>query len=111
MRLTSSSKFWRWKLLLELRKGASHGYGLLEGLKEFDLEGFDPSVSYRQLREMEDAGWVNSTWDEQQTQGPPRRVYRLSAEGERMLQEWSKDLEQWRSRIDRFLRAYKGTKE
>ena len=86
-------------LLLQLKRGASHGYGLLEGLEEFDL------------REMENSGWVNSTWDDQLTQGPPRRVYKLSAEGERVLQDWVKDLEQGRSRTERFLRAYKQMNE
>ena len=94
-------------LLLQLKRGASHGYGLLEGLEEFDLGLFDPSVIYRLLREMEKSGWVNSTWDDQQTQGPPRRVYRLSADGERVLQTWVKDLEEGRTRTERFLRAYK----
>lgn len=94
-------------LLLQLKRDSSHGYGLLEGLEEFDLGPFDPSVIYRLLREMEGSGWISSTWDEQQTQGPPRRVYRLKAAGEAVLQDWVKDLEAGRSRIDRFLRAYK----
>jgi DNA-binding PadR family transcriptional regulator len=94
-------------LLLQLQRGASHGYGLLEGLEEFDLGLFDPSVIYRLLRDMESSGWVSSTWDDQQTQGPPRRVYSLSAEGEGVLQGWVKDLEEGRTRIDRFLHAYK----
>jgi PadR family transcriptional regulator PadR len=98
-------------LLLQLKRGASHGYGLLEGLEEFDLGLFDPSVIYRLLREMEGNGWISSTWDEKQTQGPPRRVYQINAEGEGVLQQWTKDLEQGRSRIDRFLRAYKKLNE
>ena len=94
-------------LLLQLKRNQSHGYGLLEGLEEFDLGLFDPSVIYRLLREMESNGWIDSTWDDRQTQGPPRRVYKLNAEGERVLQGWIKDLEEGRSRIDRFLRKYK----
>ena len=57
-------------LLLRLSRGPAHGYGLLDGLEEFDLGHLDPSVIYRLLREMEDAGWVNSAWDGQRTQGP-----------------------------------------
>jgi poly-beta-hydroxybutyrate-responsive repressor len=97
-------------LLLELHRGPSHGYGLLDGLEAFDLGHLDPSVVYRTLREMEIEGWVRSTWDEQQTQGPPRRVYRLSAAGEQVLEHWVRDLEQRRSRIDRFLRAHRRMK-
>ena len=98
-------------LLLQLRRGAAHGYRLLEGLEEFELGDVDPSVVYRLLREMELSGWVQSTWDEHRTQGPPRRVYRLNKEGERMLEQWTRDLESSRSRIDRFLRAHKETKD
>jgi len=98
-------------LLLQLQRGAAHGYRLLDGLEEFELEDVDPSVVYRLLREMELSGWVQSTWDEHRTQGPPRRVYRLNREGERMLEQWARDLESSRLRIDRFLRAHKATKD
>ena len=98
-------------LLLQLQRGAAHGYRLLDGLEEFELGDIDPSVVYRLLREMELSGWVKSTWDEHQTQGPPRRVYRLNREGERMLEQWARDLERSRLRIDRFLRAHKETKD
>jgi PadR family transcriptional regulator PadR len=94
-------------LLLQLHRGASHGYGLLDGLEEFALGGLDASIVYRVLREMELEGWVDSTWDELQTQGPPRRVYRLTGAGERVLEEWARDLKDWRLRIDRFLDAYR----
>jgi poly-beta-hydroxybutyrate-responsive repressor len=94
-------------LLLELHRGPSHGYALLDGLDAFDLGGADPSMVYRALREMEVEGWVTSSWDPHQTQGPPRRVYSLTRKGEEVLVQWTSDLEHWRSRIDRFLRAYK----
>ena len=98
-------------LLLELRQGPSHGYALLDGLAEFDLGHLDPSVVYRVLREMEVEGWVRSSWDELQTQGPPRRVYRLSDGGEEALARWAQELEMSKSRIDRFLRTYRKTGE
>jgi DNA-binding PadR family transcriptional regulator len=94
-------------LLLRLSEGAAHGYSLLEGLDEFDLGHLDPSVVYRMLREMEDEGWVTSTWDQDQTQGPPRRVYELSGRGRTVLAQWAGDLEASKSRIERFLDAYR----
>jgi DNA-binding PadR family transcriptional regulator len=75
-------------------------------MDEFGLGGLDPSMLYRILREMEDLGWVSSTWDEQQTQGPPRRIYKLSSLGDEVLAEWAKDLELSKTRIERFLRKY-----
>jgi DNA-binding PadR family transcriptional regulator len=60
---------------------------------------------------MEVEGWVTSSWDPHQTQGPPRRVYELTADGETVLAHWTRDLEAWRSRIDRFLSAYRNRKK
>ena len=94
-------------LLLRLHQGDAHGYSLLDSLDEFDLGGLDPSVIYRILREMEDEGWVSSTWDEEQTQGPPRRIYRLNKEGREVLDLLAVELEQSKSRIERFLKVYR----
>jgi len=80
---------------------------MLDGLGEFNLDDADPSLVYRALRDMEVEGWVTSSWEPHQTQGPPRRVYSLTSEGEAVLVEWARDLELRRSRIDRFLRAYR----
>ena len=93
-------------LLLLLWDSPAHGYPLLDQLPEFGLAGIDPSVVYRALRDMEDQGWVSSVWDEQQTQGPPRRVYRLSPQGREVLDWWSQDLQETRRIIDVFLDRY-----
>ena len=57
-------------LLLLLHHSPAHGYTLVERLNEFGLEGRDSSVVYRALRDMEEKGWVTSTWDEERTKGP-----------------------------------------
>ncbi|MBN1260410.1 MAG: helix-turn-helix transcriptional regulator [Anaerolineae bacterium] len=72
-------------LLLLLQQAPAHGYTLLDRLAEFGLENLRPTVIYRALREMEERGWVHSTWDEEQTQGPPRRVYALTSAGRNVL--------------------------
>jgi PadR family transcriptional regulator PadR len=94
-------------LLLRLHDGPAHGYSLLDGLDQFDLAHLDASVIYRLLRDMEGDGQVTSTWDGDQTQGPPRRIYRLTASGKEALAWWVKDLEASKARIERFLRAYR----
>jgi len=94
-------------LLLLLHRGRAHGYTLLEQLAEFGLANLNPGVIYRALRDMEDRGWVTSTWDEEQTQGPPRRVYRLTADGDNALAQWVQDLEETRDLVDRFVMAYR----
>ena len=79
--------------LLVLVKGEpSHGYSLLNDLGEIGLNTLHPSVVYRTLREMEDLGWIQSDWETDQTQGPPRRTYHLTALGEEALQYWKQEL-------------------
>ena len=94
-------------LLLLLHHGPAHGYTLLEQLKEFGLGELDPSVVYRALRDMEDAEWATSAWDEEETQGPPRRVYHLTALGDEALSTWVRNLEGTREAIDHLLGAYR----
>jgi PadR family transcriptional regulator PadR len=93
-------------LLLLLHHGPAHGYTLMERLGEFGLEGLNPSVVYRVLRDMESQGWVSSTWDEETTQGPPRRVYSLTALGDEVLGWSAQDLRAARAMIDHLLGVY-----
>lgn len=93
-------------LLLLLHHSPSHGYTLLEKLKEFGLQGLDASVVYRVLRDMEAQEWVASSWDDQQTQGPPRRVYTITALGDETLRLWTQDLREMGHMIDYLLGDY-----
>jgi PadR family transcriptional regulator PadR len=93
-------------LLLLLHHSPAHGYTLLEQLEEFGLENLNPSAVYRLLRDMEAEGLVASTWDEEQSQGPPRRVYHLSALGDEMLTLRTQDLQETRGMIDHLLGVY-----
>jgi PadR family transcriptional regulator PadR len=93
-------------LLLLLWDNPAHGYPLLDQLGEFGLAEAAASVVYRALRDMEEKGWVTSTWDEEQTQGPPRRVYHLTPEGHEVLGWWVQELQETRRIIDGFLDRY-----
>ena len=93
-------------LLLLLHYGPAHGYTLLAQLKEFGLGDLNPSVVYRMLRDMESRGWVTSTWDEERTQGPPRRVYTITVRGDQVLASWVEDLEESKTRIAYLSEAY-----
>ena len=93
-------------LLLLLHQGLSHGYALLDRLGEYGLDQVDPSAVYRTLRDMEAQGLVASNWDEQETQGPPRRVYGLTAHGDEALALWVTDLQDARRNIDHVLESY-----
>jgi PadR family transcriptional regulator PadR len=111
---------WRWRgasrravrfveptLLLLLHYGPAHGYTLIEQLGEYGLADIDPSAVYRALRDMEERGWVISSWQEERTQGPPRRVYRLTDLGDEVLGWWTQDLQETRGMIDHLLGAYR----
>jgi poly-beta-hydroxybutyrate-responsive repressor len=93
--------------LLLLHRDQTHGYDLMEGLKEFGFAEtpVDSSVVYRTLRALEEAGLVTSTWDTTGT-GPPRRVNRVTAEGDRYLARWVADLRETDRVLHGFLKAY-----
>jgi poly-beta-hydroxybutyrate-responsive repressor len=93
-------------LLLLLHREPAHGYTLMEQLGEFGLEEIDPSAIYRALRDMESREWVSSTWNEEQSQGPARRVYHITETGDEVLAAWAQDLDETRKMIDRLLKAY-----
>lgn len=93
-------------LLLLMHEGPAHGYDLLERLQAYGVSGLDPSIIYRILREMEDDGLITSFWEEKETQGPPRRVYSLTAAGDGALQVYLGDLKQTRDRIDHLIQQY-----
>jgi len=93
-------------LLLLLHHGPAHGYTLIERLEAFGLGDRSHSVVYRELRNMEEKGWVASSWDEEQTKGPPRRVYSLTDLGDEVLSWWVQDLGETNEMIENILVAY-----
>ena len=94
-------------LLVILLEGQSHGYQLSEKLEDygFDPELLDSSVVYRDLRDMEDRGLIDSHWDEE-SKGPRRRVYRINQTGLECLQAWMNGLQDVRDRIGGLINHY-----
>ena len=93
-------------LLLLLHHGPAHGYTLIDQLDAFGLGDVNTSVVYRALRDMEEKGWVASSWEEEETKGPPRRVYRLTSLGDEVLSWWTRDLRETRRMIDHILEIH-----
>jgi PadR family transcriptional regulator PadR len=95
-------------LLLLLRRGDAHGYTLLEKLADFGFPpgSVDPSVVYRALRSMEEDGLVVS-YQGDYSQGPPRRVYRITNAGEAALSIMADDLAHTAEMIEKFLKEYR----
>jgi DNA-binding PadR family transcriptional regulator len=93
-------------MLLLLHHGPAHGYTLIDRLGEFGLEDLHPSVVYRALRDIDEKGWVTSSWDADGAQGPPRRVYDLTASGDKVLEAYMQDLRQTHEQIGNLMAAY-----
>jgi len=93
-------------LLFLMHQGPAHGYDLIDRLGNFGIVELDPSLVYRVLRDMEADGLISSTWDEEKTQGPPRRVYQLTQDGDHVLKNYLTDLDTTRQRIDQLINAY-----
>lgn len=92
-------------LLTLIQQKAQHGYSLLSELEALHLGTIHPSVVYRTLRELENLDWIESTWDTNQTQGPPRRTYNLTNQGKMALLTWQHELTKVQSVIKYLLDA------
>ncbi len=92
-------------LLLLKKRGSSYGYELSQALREhaFTDTEIERGALYRTLRRLEASGNVVSAWDADEN-GPARRVYKLTAKGERHLREWSAVLEHVADSLGRFAR-------
>lgn len=96
-------------ILLILSQGSSHGYDITHSMERYDIEftGIGQmGTLYRILRQMEESGLVSSEWD---TTGrrAPRRVYSITALGEKYLKSYIDELESLKERIEDFISSYK----
>lgn len=93
-------------LLLVLKeKGRTYGYDILGCLAEhaFTDGEIEKAVLYRTLRRLEEYGYIVSDWDTAEP-GPARRVYKLTRDGEKHLEEWAQVLTKVAASMTRFVR-------
>lgn len=92
-------------LLLLKKKGPSYGYELSNDMQQHALTDaeIERAALYRTLRQLERNGNVSSKWDTKNT-GPARRVYKLTPQGERHLEEWATVLGHVSRSMRRFVR-------
>jgi PadR family transcriptional regulator, regulatory protein PadR len=100
-------------LLVLLHREPGYGYSLMNGLEDFGYqpEEMDISILYRALRDLEAAGFVSGSWDEEKSLGPQRRMYTITPEGESALAEWVEALRQSRREIEKLEAAYDAVKQ
>src|ERR1035441_4221757 len=93
------------RILKERKK--SYGYEIAECLPRYALTDatIEGAALYRTLRTLEANGYVTSTWDE--GDGPARRNYALTAEGEIHLRDWARLLEDLGAEMIGFARDVK----
>lgn len=71
-------------LLLLLSEGPSHGYELLEAVRDLAMQSAEAGGLYRSLRAMDEEGLVRSWWEPSES-GPARRTYAITRSGKRAL--------------------------
>ncbi|HHY91863.1 MAG TPA: PadR family transcriptional regulator [Firmicutes bacterium] len=92
-------------LLLLLVEKPAHGYELMDRLGDFGLAEADPGGIYRNLKRLEEEGYIESTW-ETGGPGPARKEYRVTPEGEDLLHAWASGLAQQKRNLEHFLTRY-----
>jgi PadR family transcriptional regulator PadR len=90
-------------LLLLLEREPGYGYELCRRFEANELSP-QPSALYRELHRLEQDGAVASAWAPI-ANGPPRRLYRLTAQGGRQLAEIADAIDVTRRQHARFLSA------
>jgi DNA-binding PadR family transcriptional regulator len=98
-------------LLLILRAGPTHGYELADNLtRTLPAERIDMGNLYRMLRALEAEGIVDSEWHDD-LPGRNRRTYRLTEQGEVLLDTWAEALGEANETIAAFLERYRDRSE
>jgi len=95
-------------LLLLKKKGRSYGYDLAADIHQYALTDaeIERGALYRTLRQLELTGNLKSEWETDKA-GPPRRIYRLTPDGERHLEEWAAVLDHVSKSMARFVKETK----
>ena len=69
-----------------LQSSPAHGYEIAQRVKKISASALELGENrlYPSLKALEDAGCLEAQWEPQDAR-PPRKVYRLTAEGRRVL--------------------------
>jgi DNA-binding PadR family transcriptional regulator len=95
-------------LLILIGERTRHGYALHSALEDLGIAPIHPSVVYRTLRQMETLEWIESVWDTENQQGPPRKMFSLTEKGRGAHQTWQNELVKAQKSIQQML-DYKST--
>jgi DNA-binding PadR family transcriptional regulator len=102
-----AEKFLKICLLTLLYDQKAHGYFLIEELESYGFRKDELSIStlYRNLRKMEAEKLVLSSWKKGEG-GPRKRVYTITDEGKKSLEEYINFLKFRKSLMDKLINTY-----
>ncbi|MGV8082621.1 MAG: PadR family transcriptional regulator [Coriobacteriia bacterium] len=89
-------------ILSILAEQDAHGYIIVQLLAEspmFNGQKPDSTGVYRSLRQMEELGYVEATWNLSET-GPAKRLFRLTDAGRACMERWIDTLTCYRYAVD-----------
>jgi DNA-binding PadR family transcriptional regulator/polyisoprenoid-binding protein YceI len=95
-------------ILLLLSEQPGYGYGLVPRLEEFQFGHVDRPAVYRALAQLEADGLVEAA-SQNPTAGQARRVYAVTALGERVLRVWMGVIKEEHDYLGQALRRYQAT--
>ena len=95
-------------VLLLLSERPGHGYSLHKGLQQFQFDAIDRPTIYRALARLESDALVES-WTEAPKAGQTRRVYGVTALGEKVLGIWMNVIREECDCLGLVLRRYHAT--
>lgn len=104
-----AERYMKPSLLLALEEGrARYGYDLLTTIQEYGfMQGkAPPGMVYRHLRQLEEDGFVLSTWQTDDS-GPAKRMYEITSEGKDALAGWVDFMEQQAKNLESFVARYR----
>lgn len=96
-----------WVLLL-LKQWSLHGYLIMQHLNSMGFSEVDHPTLYKELRRLENQGFVSSEWETGDS-GPARRVYSITDAGEELLQGWTEVVSGYQRMINGFFDLYAQT--
>ncbi len=92
------------RLLYLIKRSPTYGYQIIEEIGSLPFPGPvpDSAAVYRMLREMEKSGLARSEWEHGEA-GPSKRVYSITAEGEKRLDSWVRALKERVKMLNEFI--------
>lgn len=93
-------------LLLHLSDGPAYGSMLVKKMEEALPFCFsDSAIIYRSLKEMENSGWVLTSWEIKES-GNPVKWYSITPKGLEMLDILADDIQKCHANLEFFLSKY-----